>query len=177
MKSSNWMKRFAAIAGSALVGLIFATGAIAANPEPVPVEVEWVAPVVISTGNALQFGMLDINMIAAETVTINTDNTYGESTANTVVGGTQLAATLTITVADLTAITIIADNHQGAADYTLDTWVCSYDGGADTDCDVAYDLTSSGASADVKIGATLHALGSAGAGDDDSTFDVTVTYQ
>ena len=177
MKTNFWAKGLLATMGSAFLGLVLATVANAANPEEVAVEVEWIAPVVISTGNALQFGMLDVAMIAAQTVTINTDNTYGESTANTVVGGTQLAATLTITVPDGTGITIIADNHLGAADYTLDTWVCSYNGGADTDCEAAYDLTSVGANADVKIGATLHALGGASLGTDDSTFDLTVTYQ
>jgi hypothetical protein len=173
------MKRFAAIAGSALVGLMFATSANAANPEPVPVEVEWVAAIVVGPSTALQFGLLDVGTAASETVTIDTDNSYSESTANTVVGGTQLAATVTITVADTTPITIVADNHLGATYYTLDTWVCSYNLGADAPCVTAtpYDVAASGTSADVKIGATLTVVGTPTPITDDSTFDLTVTYQ
>ena len=56
MNTSNLMKRFAAGAGSALMGLMFATGANAANPEPVPVEVEWVAPIGLGENNDIAGG-------------------------------------------------------------------------------------------------------------------------
>lgn len=178
MNASNWMKRCAAIAGSALMGLMFTTGANAANPEPVVVEVTWIAPISLTPNVALKFGLLDVGTAASDTVTINTDDTYSELVANTVVGGTQAAADLTITVAASTPITILADNHQGATYYTLDTWMCSYDGLADVPCDVPYNLTSKAASSGVlEIGATLHALAGITAITDDSTFDVTVTYQ
>ncbi len=180
MKTSTRMKRFAAIAGSALMGLMFTTSANAAAPEQVPVEVTWIAPISVAATQALQFGLLDVNTVAAETVTILTDNNYTESTLNTVIGGTQLAAVLTITVPNLTNISIIADNHQGATHYTLDTWVCSYELAADVDCDVDYDLQSSATSSGgdtLVIGATLHAGAGITAITDDSTFDVTVTYQ
>ncbi len=55
MNTSTRMKRFAAIAGSALVGLMFATGANAANPEPVPVRVEWIAPAAIAENAEMGF--------------------------------------------------------------------------------------------------------------------------
>ena len=179
MNTSTRMKRFAAIAGSALMGLMLAIGANAANPEPVPVEVEWVAPIGILTNINLQFGLLDVAMAAAQTVTINTNDSYSESTANTVVGGTQLAATVTITVADTTPITIVADNHLGATYYTLDTWVCNYNLTADAPCVALtpYDVTASGTSADVKIGATLTVVGTPTTITDNTTFDVTVSYQ
>jgi hypothetical protein len=178
MKTSNWMKRFAAIAGSALMGLMLATGASAANPEQVPVEVEWVAPVAITENNALQFGKLDVGTAASETVTINTDDTYSESTASTVVGGTQAAADLTITVPASTAITMLVDNIGVGTYYTLGTFLCSYEGGADTACDAEYNLTSAAAASGVvEIGATLTVVGTPTAVVDNTTFDVTVTYQ
>ena len=65
MKTSNWMKRFAAIAGSALMGLMIATGANATNPEQVAVDVTWIAPVVIDEVSALRFGLLDVGMADA----------------------------------------------------------------------------------------------------------------
>ena len=181
MKTSNWMKRFAAIAGSALVGLIFATGANAANPEQVPVEVEWVDPIGLGENNALQFGLLDVGTPASETVTINTDDTFSESAANTVVGGTQAAADLTITVGASTPITILVDNIGSGTYYTLDTFFCSYESAPDVACglgDPTYNLTSAAAASGVvEIGATLTVVGTPIAGTDDTTFDVTVTYQ
>ncbi len=178
MKTSNWMKRFAAIVGSALMGLMLTIGANAANPEPVPVEVEWVSPIAIGENNALQFGMLDVGTAASETVTINTDDTYSESTANTVVGGAQAAADLTITVAASTPITILVDSIGSGTYYTLGAFKCSYEGAADVACDVEYDLTSAAAASGVvEIGATLTVVGTPTAVTDNTTFDVTVTYQ
>ena len=55
MKTSNLMKRFAAIAGSALVGLIFVTVANANNPEPVDVRVTWIAPIVVAENTGDEF--------------------------------------------------------------------------------------------------------------------------
>ena len=177
MKTSNWMKRFAAIAGSALMGLTFATVANAA-PEEVAVDVTWVAPIGVVEHANLQFGKLDVGTAAGQTVTINTDDSYTESTADTVVGGTQLAADLTITVADATPITILVDAVGVGTYYTLGTWLCSYKGGTDTACDgTGYDLNSSGASGNVEIGATLTVVGTPTAIADNTTFDVTVTYQ
>ena len=178
MKISNWRKRFAAIAGSALMGLTLTIGANAANPEQVPVEVTFIAPIAIGEDNPLQFGLLDIAMADTSTVTINTDDSYSESTANTVVGGTQLAADLTITVADATPMTILVNNVGVGTYYTLGAWMCSYQSGTDTACDgTGYDLSSSGASGNVEIGATLTVVGTPIASVDNVTFDVTVTYQ
>ena len=178
MNSSNWMKRFAAIAGSVLMGLMFATGANAANPEPVPVEVEWIAPITILENNPLQFGLLNVNMVASQTVTINIDDSYSESTAGTVIGPTQAAADLTITAPASTGITITADNPSNGTYYTLGTWRCRYAGGTDTACGSGYNVTShASGSAVLEVGVTLTAVGSATAITDDSTFDVTVTYQ
>jgi len=181
MKTSNWMKRFAAIAGSALMGLMLAAGANAANPEPVPVEVEWIIPAAIFTDNPLQFGQLDVGTVAGQTVTINTDDTYAETTANTVVGGAQAAAQVTITATDLTGISILVDNAIAGTYYTLGTFKCSYAGAADAVCDSAYPVTTSASSSTsgdiVEIGAILTVVGVPTAITDDTTFDVTVIYQ
>lgn len=181
MKIDVWMKGLLATLGSAFLGLMLATVASAANPEPVPVEVEWIAPITIVENNPLQFGMLDVGMATNETVTINTDDSFSESTAGTVVGGTQAAAQVTVTSADSTPISILVDNFTGANYYTLGTWLCNYESGGDNACDVAYNLTSSADSSSgdpVEIGATLTKNATpAIAGADDITFDVTVTYQ
>ncbi len=182
MKTSNWMKNFAAVAGSALVGLIFATGANAANPEPVPVRVEWIAPAAIAENAVMNFGLLDVAAAGGVTVTINTDDSFSESTANTVVGGIQAAAQVTITVADTTPITILVDSIGAGAHYTLSAFMCSYQSAAAVACSAsAYDVTSTATSSTtgdiVEIGATLLTAGGASAVTDDTTFDVTVTYQ
>jgi len=181
MKSNVWVKGLLATMGSAFLGLMLATVASAANPEQVPVEVEWIAPVAVAEDNPLQFGLLDVAMVTNETVTIDTDDSYSESTANTVVGGTQAAAQVTVTVANSTPISILVDNVAAATYYTLGTWLCSYESAADVACDVAYDVTSSATSSTgdvVEIGATLtkNAV-AATAVTDDTTFDVTVIYQ
>ncbi len=181
MKTNNWMKRFAAIAGSALMGLMFATGANALNPEEVAVEVTFIAPIAIAEVSALRFGLLDVAMATSSTVTMNTDDTYSESVANTVVGGIQSAAEVTITVADTTGISILVGNVAAATYYTLSAWMCSYEDAADVACDVAYPVTSSASSSSgdtLEIGAILtkNAV-AATAVPDNTTFDVTVIYQ
>jgi hypothetical protein len=178
MKISNVMKRLAVIAGSALMGLTLASGANAANPEPVTAEVTFATAITIVENNPLQIGVLDVAMAVNDTVTINTDDTWSESASN-VIGGTQAAADLTISATASTPITILADNVQNATYYTLGTWLCSYAGGADNACDgTGYNVTShASGSAAVEVGVTLTALGGALAGNDDATFDITVTYQ
>jgi len=182
MNASNWMKRFAAIAGSVLMGLMFATSANAANPETVTVDVTWIAPIDIVTVSALRFGLLDVGMAENDTVTINTTGGYSESVANTVVGGTIAPAELTITVANTTPISILVDTIGSGTYYTIGTFLCRYEGAGDVGCESAYNVTSSGSSSSgdsLEIGAVLtkNATIPAIAGDDDTTFEVTVTFQ
>ena len=172
------MKTFLAILGSALMGTMLATAAYA-TVEQVPVEVTFVAAIGIAENETLQVGLLDVAMALNDTVTINTDDSFIDSASN-VVGGNQRAALLTITATGSTGITITAGNVLGATHYTLGTWLCSYAGGADTACTTGtpYNLTSDvSGSATLDIGVILTGLGTAVAGNDDSTFDVTVTYQ
>ncbi len=181
MNTSTRMKKFAAMAGSALMGLTLTIGANAANPEQVDVNVTFIAPIAILEVSALRFGLLDVAMATSSTVTMNTDDTFSESVANTVVGGIQSAAELTITVADTTGISILVDNVAAATYYTLGTWLCSYQSAADVACDVAYPVTSSGGSSSgdtLEIGAVLTKNSTpATAVADNTTFDVTVIYQ
>ncbi len=88
MNTNVWMKKFLAILGSALMGLTLTTGANAANPEQVPVEVTFATAITIVENNPLQIGVLDVLMAVSDTVTINTDDSFTESASN-VIGGAQ----------------------------------------------------------------------------------------
>ncbi len=177
MKTIQLAKAFAATIGSAILGLTIATVASAANPEPVTVEVEWVSAITISETNALQFGLLDTAMLASETVTIDPDGTVTDAD-NNVAGGTQAAATFNTTAVPSKAITILVDNIGNGTYYTLGSFMCDYDGGADAVCDGAgMSATSAAGSREVRVGATLTAGGSAVAGADNGSFDLTITYQ
>ena len=178
MNASNWMKRFAAIAGSSLLGLMFATASYA-TVEQVTAEVTFVTAISIGENNALQFGLLDVAMANTETVIIDPDGGLTDTFSN-VVGGTQAAADLTITATESQAITISVGNVSAATNYALGTWMCNYDGaGSDSACFGGYSETTpaSSTTATLLIGVTLTGNGAAVAGNDDSTFDVTVTYQ
>ncbi len=177
MNTQYSMNRFLVILGSTLSGLMFATSLDAANPEVVVVEVTFVGAITISTTNPLQFGSLDVTMLVSETVVMNTDNSFTDSNSN-VLGGTQGSADLTITSTPSVSINILADNVSlpGGADYTLDTFICSYEGAGDTGCSGGFNVTSV-ASGALRVGATLTGLGTVTAGNQDGSFDVTVTYQ
>ena len=176
MNTSITMKRLATIVGSALIGLMFATG-VYAEVEQVTAEVEFVTPVSIGENASLRFGLLDVNLASLETVVIAPDGNVTDASGN-VAGGTQGAADLTVGATALQGITITVGNPSGATGYTLGTWVCNYDGGTDTDCSSGYNQTSAAdGTATLLVGVTLTGNGSAGLGDDDSTFDVTVIYQ
>jgi len=176
MNTSTTMKRLATIAGSALIGLMLATG-VYAEVEQVTAEVEFVTPVSIGENASLRFGLLDVNLANLETIVIAPDNTVTDASGR-VAGGTQGAADLTITATGSQGITISVGNPSVATGYTLGTWMCSYAGGTDTDCSSGYNQASAGdGTATLLVGVTLTGNGSAALGDDDSTFDVTVIYQ
>ncbi len=178
MNTNILMKRFAAILGSALTGLMLATSANALNPETVTTEVEFVAPITITAVTNLRFGMLKTSMAASDTVTINPDSTWSESASN-VAGGTKAAASMTITSLGTTGITITADTPVNGTFWTLGSFMCNYDGaGSDTACGSGYNVTSSVSGiATLLVGAMLTAVGGASVGTDNGSFDVTVIYQ
>jgi hypothetical protein len=178
VNTNIFMKRFAAILGSALIGLMLATGANAANPETVPVDVTFVAPITITAVSSLKFGLLDVGMAATNTITIAAGGGVSDPQGN-IVGGTQAAASMTITSIGSTGITITADSPIDGAYWTLGAFNCDYDGaGSDTACGSGYDVTSpAGGIATLLVGATLTAIGGAVAAPDNGSFDVTVVYQ
>ncbi len=178
-RTSTCMKGLLAILGSALIGLMLVTGADANNPEPVTVDMTFVDPITITENESLRFGLLDVAMANLETVVIAPNDGLTDAGGN-VLGGTQAAADLTVAASTLMSITILVDNVSPATGYTLGTWMCNYNTGTDTPCDGAgYSETTPAASttATLLVGVTLTGNGSAVAGNDDSTFDVTVTYQ
>jgi len=176
-RTSVCMNGVLAILGSALLGLIPAIVADAANPEPVTVDMMFIDPLTITENNPLQFGLLDVNMGNNQTVIVAPDGTVTDSKSN-IFGGTQAAADLTVTATASQSITILVDNVSTATGYSLQSWKCNYDSaGSDSTCDGGGYSETSVASATLLIGATLKGNGNAVAGVDDSTFDVTVTYQ
>lgn len=166
-----------AVLGAAPTGPLRPPAADAANPESVTVDMKFLDPITITENNPLQFGLLDVNMTNNQTVTIAPDDSVTD-TQNNVLGGTQAAAELTVTATASQSITILVDNVSTATGYVLQSWKCNYDAaGPDSNCDGSGYTEASVASATLLIGATLKGNGSAVAGTDNSTFDVTITYQ
>lgn len=178
MNASTRMKRFTAIAGSALMGLTLATVANA-EVEPVTAEVEWIAPITISAPVPnLQFGLLDVNMLVGQEVTISAENPTTVTDVNgNVVGGSQAAAEMTVTATAAQTLTIQVGNISNNTGYTLGSFMCKYDSGSPTACQAAPHTPTSVASATLLVGATLTGTGTAVVGVRNGSFDVTVLYQ
>ena len=174
MKTNIWMKKFLAIIGSALMGTMLANVSYA-TLEVVTAEVTFAGPISITPVNQLQFGVLDV-ALNLETIIIATNDGVSGTGTGLILGGTQLAADLTVAATAGPTISILVDNPLPGTGYTLGTFRCKYGGGADTACDPAYTATAV-ASATLKIGATLTGTNSASAGNADGTFDVTIVYQ
>lgn len=180
-KSKIFLMSFAAVLGSALIGLMISNSTDAANPEEVVVQVAFAAPITVTAEtSALQFGTLDVGMLAAETVTINPDDTFSEVPAGGVLGGLQRSGKVDATATPGRPINILVDTiTPGSAQYTLTAFICDYNGGADLPCDGAGMSAVAAVTPpnEIRIGATLTAAGGAVAGDDDGTFEVTVAYE
>lgn len=155
---------------------LFATAAAAANPETVTAEAEFVAPITLVENNALQFGLLDVNLANLETVVIGTNDAVTDA-AGRVLGGSQAAADLTVSATASQAITILVDTVSSGTGYSLGSFLCRYNAGADGACDGAGLSATSVASAVLEIGATMTGDGLAAAGVANGSFNVTVTYQ
>jgi hypothetical protein len=171
-------RTIAALAGAAMVGLV-GVGAYAANPEPVEVEVQFVAPITISEVSALRFGLVDLNMANGESLTIATDGTVSGDTGR-LLNNDQGAADLTVGATAGELIDIVVGNINDGTYYTLSAFECNYNGnGASTDCEAGGGQTeTSVASASLTIGVTMTKSGApAAAGVDNGSFDVTVAYQ
>ena len=176
MSTNHWMKGLLAVLGSSLIGLMLSTAIHAANPEPVVVGVEFIAPITISESTNLEFGLLDLNMILNETVVIAPGGGVTDVSGR-VLGGTQTAATFDTQATASQAITIQVTTPVSGTFYSLGTWTCDYDGGTIGDCGAGISETSaSGAGIVVRVGVTLTGAGGASAGADDGSFDLTITY-
>ena len=174
MKTSNWMKRFGAIAGSALMGLMFATSANAANPETITAEVTFVNPILITVPVALKFGLIDHNL-ATQTIIIGTDDSVGGTGTTFVIGGTQAAASMTIGADTSQTLTFLVDAISDGTGYALSAFTCKYGSGTEAACN---SLTEPSAeSATLLIGATLTGDNLAVVGNADGSFNITVAYQ
>ncbi len=170
------MKGLLAILGSALIGLMLATGADAVT-EPVTVDMNFVDPISITPVNQLQFGVLDVALNLETIIIATNDGVSGTGTA-LILGGTQAAADLTIAATASQTLSILVDNVTPFTGYTLTAFICKYGAGSDTACDGAgYTATAVGSSATLKIGATLTGDNTATAGNADGSFDVTIVYQ
>ncbi len=172
------MKRFLAILGSALMGLMLATVARAAV-ENVVAQVTFGDPVAISEVASLRFGLLDQNLANLETITISADNpaTVTDPAGRILITGAQAAADLTVTAAASQTLSIQVSTILPNTGYTLGSFTCNYNSDADTACQAAPYTPTSVASATLWVGATLTGDGTAVPGVVNGSFDVTVTYQ
>ena len=174
-RTSTCMMGLLAILGSALTGLMLATVSYALV-EPVTVSMNFVALITITENGSLRFGLLD-QALNTETIILGTDDSVGGTGTALILGGTQLAADLTVAATAGPTISILVDNPLPGTGYTLGTFRCKYGAGTDTACDGAGYTETPVASATLKIGATLTGTNSASAGNADGTFDVTIVYQ
>ena len=170
------MKVFLGILGSAMFGLMPGVVADAANPEPVTVDMTFMDPITITENNPLQFGLLDVNMADLEVVRVRPGRSVVDN-GNNILGGTQAEANLTVTAQVGATITIDAGNAATATGYVLRRFRCRYNGAtADGNCNAGYTATAV-ASATLLVGGDVRGNGNAVVGVDNSSFDVTVTYQ
>jgi hypothetical protein len=177
MFNFNQSRSFLAVVGCALAGFLFAGSTSAANPEPVVAEVEWVAPVTITETNALQYGLLDVNMLNLQTVVIAPDGAVTDANSN-VVAGTQAAAALTVSAEAGKTIDIEVDTIVDGTGYSLINFQCNYNGAVgDSGCSGGSYAETAVLSATLLVGATLEGDGAALAGFANGSFNVTVTYQ
>jgi len=176
VRKNNRINKFLAILGYSLIGVMLSTATYAANPEPVVVGVEFVAPLTITETANLEFGLLDTNMVALETIVIAPGGGVTDA-AGRILGGAQTAAAFTTRAAANKAITIQVTSPLAGTYYTLGTWTCDYDGGTIGDCGAGISETSApGPAIVVRVGVTLTGLGGALEVVDDGSFDLTITY-
>jgi len=158
--------------------LLFSAQLYSANPEPVVVEVEFVTPITIVEDNTLKFGLISTAIVNTNVITIATNDGVTDATSR-VVGGTQEAGQVTIGANVGTAATLtVAETPATSTSYDLTAFDCSYDSGGtpvNGDCGAGLAVTTV-ASAVTLIGATLTANASPPAGSDDTTIEITMTY-
>ena len=172
------MKSFTAISGFALIGLLFATDVDAQVTEIVAVEVTFVSVITITAINPLRFGLLDDAMLSGEQVVIAPGGGVTDDQSNIVVTAQQFAADMIINATGGASISILIDSPVGGTDYTLGTFMCEYEAVPAAVCDGPSMNVTAVASGALRVGVTLTSdVASITAGNQDGSFDVTVTYQ
>jgi hypothetical protein len=153
---------------------LLCTNAYSANPESVAANVTFVTPITITENDDLDFGLVSTTIVN-ETVTIATNGTRSSTNNALLLGsGVHHAADVTITATASHSVTIVVDNFAAATGYVLSLPFCDYNGDGSAAC-TSLGITSV-ASATVLIGMTLTGNGSDVDGADNTTFDVTMTY-
>lgn len=154
----------------------------AATTETMTATATYVAPITVTGTSDLRFGYIDTAITTNNTAVISTADarTAAQGLGDSAAYGAA-AATVTATAGESISIDINNLNYSGNAEYTLGTFKCTYNGGAETDCDDGDSMTVAGgdviASATVKVGATLtQTAASAAAGTHTATFDLVVAY-
>ena len=178
-KTKIFLLSFVAVLGSALIGLMLSNSSHAANPEPVVVQVAFVAPIQINETNPLEFGTIDVAFAAGNTIAIATDDTPTEVPPGRILGGTQRSAKLDVIVTPGRPINILVTPGAPGTGYTIGSWTCDYDVAGPAACATpGLSATSvSGAGSVVRVGATILGNGLAVIGDHDSSFTLTVAYE
>jgi hypothetical protein len=116
-------------------------------------------------------------MLNLQTVVIAPDSSVTDANSN-VAGGTQAAAVLTVGAEAGRTINILVDGFLPGTGYSLINFQCNYDGAVgDSACSGASYAETAVLSATLLVGATLQGNGAALPGFDNTSFNVTVTYQ
>ena len=178
-KTKIFLMSVVAILGSALIGLMLSNRTDAANPEPVVVQVAFVAPILITETNPLEFGTIDVAFAAGNTIAIATDDTPTEVPVGRILGGTQASAKLGVTVTPFRPINILVTPGAPGIGYTIGSWTCDYDITGPAACVAPGLLATSvaGPGSVVRVGATITGNGFAVVGDQNSSFTLTVSYE
>lgn len=152
----------------AVSAVMFPAGPAATASKTIPVRVTFVDVVAISQDNDVQFGSADQNLADFESVTVTPDS---------IEGGAQIAASLSITSSPWKPITILVNTILLGPDHEPATFFCKYGAGKETACDGAGYSETTVESATLLVSKTLAGDGAAVSGMANGSFNVTVAYQ
>lgn len=114
----------------------------------------------------------------ADTYTIDTAAVVTAAGPGEIIGGTPVAGDLTISGSATQVIDISVANYVADNGVTPQNAICSYDGGAEADCNTLTGVAAPGAGKTLLLGVEADVDGTQVAGDTAApTFDVVVNYQ